>query len=374
MKRLFVLALVSAIFYLNVSPILAAPATESIYTVKSSDTLFGIALKFGTTVSAIMQANGLSSTLIFVGQTLKIPTGSAGPTGGASSGGGATTGVCGSTYIVKSGDTLRTIASKCGTTIAAIINLNGIVNINLIFVGQPLKLPGAAVVINPPPVITPVPTPAPTTGGSGKCPAIYTVQRGDTLGIIANKCGVTPQAILANNTLPNPSLIFVGQQISIPGGQGSGSVPPPPTTPSNPPPASTPAPVGNPRGLIGQLTLCNPEKPSFAANIERICFRENLFNPTGVPVSYGLLGVQATNLTGGPNQFQTSWRGDDLAVPPGGNAPGGGNWEDGIYVTTPGTYRLQLAVCFNTVDACLSGSGWATLTSGVDVKVVFWLP
>jgi LysM repeat protein len=383
MKRLLVLSLVIAILCLNVSPTLAAPTADTFYTVKAGDTLFAIALKFGTTVSAIMQANNLSSTLIFVGQTLKIPTGSSsgGTSGGSTSGGtsGGTPGVCGSSYVVKPGDTLGIIANKCGVSASAIVTLNGLVNINLIFVGQTLKLPGTTVVNNPPPVVTPIPTttPAPTTGGSSKCPAIYTIQRGDTLGIIAAKCGVTAQAILANNTLPNPNLIYVGQQLSIPGGQGAGTVPPAPPT-SNPPPAATPTPapgsVGNTHGLVGTLTLCNPEKPSFAANIERICFHENLFNPTGGSVQYGILGVQATNLTGGPNQFQTSWRGDDLFVPAGGNAPGGGNWEDGIYITTPGTYRLQLAVCFNTVDACLAGSGWETLTAGVNVVVVFWLP
>jgi hypothetical protein len=136
----------------------------------------------------------------------------------------------------------------------------------------------------------------------------------------------------------------------------------------------TPAPVNTSHGLTGQLTLCNPEKPSFAATIERICFRETLFNTTGAPVQYGILGVQATNLSGGPNQFQTSWRGDNLFVPAGGQGPAGGNWEDGIYITQPGTYRLQLAVCFSSVDGCLAGTGWETITSGVNVTVVFWQP
>ncbi len=368
------------------------------YTVKPGDTLFGISLKFGVTVSAIMQANGLTSTLIFAGQTLKIPTGggttSGGTTSGGSTSGGSTGGTsggttttvggkCGSSYAVQGGDTLRIIASKCGTTINAIASLNGIVNIDLIFVGQVLKMPGTVVVNNPPPASTPVPTqppannPPPSTGGNSLCPAIYTIQRGDTLGIIANKCGVTAAAILAVNTLPNPSLIYPGQKLSIPGGQGSGSVPAPTQPPANnPPPAATPPPSGGivSHGLSGQLTLCNPEKPSFAATIERICFHETVTNTTGAPVSYGILGVQATNLTGGPNQFQTSWRGNDLSVPPGGQGPGSGNWEDGIYITQPGTYRLQLAVCFNTVDGCLAGSGWETVTGGVDVKVVFWLP
>jgi LysM repeat protein len=43
------------------------------YTVKSGDTLYEIASKFGTTVSALKSSNNLSSDLIFVGQVLSIP-------------------------------------------------------------------------------------------------------------------------------------------------------------------------------------------------------------------------------------------------------------------------------------------------------------
>lgn len=49
-----------------------APTTTT-YTVVQGDTLSSIAARFGTTVTAIMQANGLSSDLIFVGQVLRIP-------------------------------------------------------------------------------------------------------------------------------------------------------------------------------------------------------------------------------------------------------------------------------------------------------------
>mgnify|MGYP001585535824 CR=1 FL=1 len=389
MKHILSLALVITIVCLSAGPAHAAPPADLTYVVQRGDTLFSIALRFGVTVQAIMRANGLTNAdLIFVGQRLIIPTGTSGATGstgttgatGSTSSGGSP-GICGSTYTVQRGDTLRIIASKCGTTINAIASLNGITNRDLIFVGQVLRMPGSSgssgstgstggtVVTTPPPASTPPPS------GTSRCGAVYTIQRGDTLRIIADKCGVTAQAILANNVLPNPNLIYPGQQLSIPG--GSPSIPPAPTTApaSTPPPAATPAPppVTTSHGVTGQLTLCNPEKPSFAADIERICFRELITNTTGAPVSYGLLGVSATNLTGGPDQFQTSWRGD-LSVPPFGTGPTGGGWEDGIYIDVPGTYRLQLALCFSNVDGCLSGIGWEVLTSGVDVKVVDWHP
>jgi LysM repeat protein len=51
----------------------ASVGGEQIYTVKSGDTLIGIAKQFGTTQKAISAANNLKTTSIKVGQKLKIP-------------------------------------------------------------------------------------------------------------------------------------------------------------------------------------------------------------------------------------------------------------------------------------------------------------
>ena len=50
-----------------------APAVRAKYTVKSGDTLYGIARQFGVTVAALKSANGLTSNTIHVGQVLSIP-------------------------------------------------------------------------------------------------------------------------------------------------------------------------------------------------------------------------------------------------------------------------------------------------------------
>lgn len=142
------------------------------------------------------------------------------------------------------------------------------------------------------------------------------------------------------------------------------------------PPTATPIPVSK-HGITGELLLCNPEKPSFAANIERICFREKIVNTTGQPISYGVLGVQIADTATGSSRFHSSWQGA-LSIGPGCTGPTdscGGPWEDGIYIATPGTYRLTLSVCFSEINTCLGGSGdWETLTSGVNVTVVNWTP
>ncbi|PZR17317.1 MAG: LysM domain-containing protein [Archangium gephyra] len=103
------------------------------YTIKRGDTLSGIAARYGTTVSALASANGIRNpNLIVAGKTLQIP----GKSGGSSGGGG------GGSYTVKRGDTLSSIAGRHGTSVSAIARLNNIRNVNLIYPGQNLRIPG----------------------------------------------------------------------------------------------------------------------------------------------------------------------------------------------------------------------------------------
>ncbi|MEL6148164.1 MAG: LysM peptidoglycan-binding domain-containing protein [Chloroflexota bacterium] len=122
------------------------------YTVVRGDTLNNIARRFGTTFTAIAQANNLANpNLIFPGQVLTIPGTTPGETTGTSApadppadtptdGGSGSTG---GQYTVVPGDTLNAIARRFGTSTTAIAQANGITNPNLIFVGQVLNVPGA---------------------------------------------------------------------------------------------------------------------------------------------------------------------------------------------------------------------------------------
>lgn len=104
-------------------------------------------------------------------------------------------------YTVQEGDTLTSIAQKYDTTVHEITVTNSIVNPNLIYVGEVLKIyPGNRSIIKRKKVFT-------TT---------YIVQSGDTLTLIAIKFDTTVQAIAELNDLQNPNLIYVGEILKIP--------------------------------------------------------------------------------------------------------------------------------------------------------------
>jgi Bacterial SH3 domain len=156
------------------------------------------------------------------------------------------------------------------------------------------------------------------------------------------------------------------------------AAPPPPPATATPRPVANPnpGPVAGTRGVSGQLTLCSP-KTTYAVG-ERVCFVEWIKNNTAEPIGYGILGVQATNLAGG-GQFQTSWSGELvpgglLGIDPGCLGPTdrcNGQWEDGVILRTPGTYRLTLQLCYSDFGTCLGNDGvWEVLSAAITIAVV----
>lgn len=107
-------------------------SSASYHTVRSGDTLSGIATKYGTTVTRIKELNGLTSNNIKVGQRLKVKAGSSSSAPSAS---GSTT------YIVKSGDSLYSIAKNYpGVSANDIMEHNGMKS-SSIHPGMKLKIP-----------------------------------------------------------------------------------------------------------------------------------------------------------------------------------------------------------------------------------------
>ncbi|WP_010531736.1 LysM peptidoglycan-binding domain-containing protein [Lentibacillus jeotgali] len=115
----------------------------STYTVKSGDTLSGIAARHNISVSNIMDWNNLNSHLIYPGDQFVVSRNGSSNSGSSSSG-SSNSGSSGSTgssevYTVQSGDTLSGIGSRYGVSVSQLRNWNNLSS-NLILVGQKLNI------------------------------------------------------------------------------------------------------------------------------------------------------------------------------------------------------------------------------------------
>ncbi|MBM9928915.1 peptidoglycan endopeptidase [Pediococcus pentosaceus] len=102
---------------------------------------------------------------------------------------------------VQKSDTVWALSQKYGVSVKSIESLNNInQNSHLIFVGQDINIPGKT---------------------DSKVTKI-TVKSGDSLSVLAEKYGVSVNAIMKANNLSS-SLIIVGQSLTIPAANGSAS-------------------------------------------------------------------------------------------------------------------------------------------------------
>jgi LysM repeat protein len=121
----------------------AMAGTIRLYTVRSGDTLTGIAARFGVTMMTLWWANSLTSKdRLRVGQQLVVPP------------------VSGLLYTVREGDTLDAIAASTKADVADIREFNGLQSDDLV-IGQVLMIPGGVGAPLPTPIPTPVPTARP---------------------------------------------------------------------------------------------------------------------------------------------------------------------------------------------------------------------
>lgn len=158
---------------------------DSLYVIKSGDTLYSIATKHNTTVDEIKKLNNLTSNTLTIGNTLKLPT-----TNSTTS---KETNTENSTYTVKSGDTLYSIANKYNTTVDELKSLNNLTS-NILSIGMLLKLP--------------------TNESNSSTQTTYTVQKGDTLYSIAKKFNLSVDNLKdMNNKTDN--MISIGEVLIV---------------------------------------------------------------------------------------------------------------------------------------------------------------
>ncbi len=151
--------------------------TNQTYTVAAGDTLSSIAARYRTTVTELAALNNiLNPNLIYPGEELILTTFSS-PV---------------SSYIVHSGDTLSSIATRFDTSVQELVSINSISNPDRIYPGQVLRLPENAE------------------------HTFYRVKSGDTLSGIALRFDTSVSAIVTQNHIANPNLIYVGELLAIP--------------------------------------------------------------------------------------------------------------------------------------------------------------
>lgn len=170
-----------------------APSTTTVrYTVRSGDTLSGIASRFHVTITQLMAWNPIikNPDVIQVGWVLQMRETAPAPKPPLTPSPGR--------YTVRSGDNLTLIAQRFHTTVSELLRLNPALRShpNLIQVGETLAVPGAG--------------PAPVTHVKK-----YRVVAGDTLSLIAKRYDTTVAQLVVWNHIRNSNLIYVGQILRV---------------------------------------------------------------------------------------------------------------------------------------------------------------
>ena len=155
---------------------------ENVYIVQKGDTLYSVAMANNTTVDELKRINNLTTNILSTGQLLKIPSAL----------------LPESTYIVKKGDSLYSIANKYNTTVDELKRINNLTS-NILSIGQVLKLPSDKV----------------SNVEKEENTINYTVQKGDSLYSIARKYSTTIDKIKDLNNLTT-NLLSIGQVLLIP--------------------------------------------------------------------------------------------------------------------------------------------------------------
>lgn len=158
----------------------SSPDVGVYYTVVAGDTLYGIANKYNLTVDELKKMNNLKSNNLTINQKLLVS--GTGEDNNSSNY---------DTYIVKSGDSLWSIASRYNTTVDKLKDINNLSS-NMLSIGQKLLVPKDNI--------------------NNKQ---YVVKSGDTLYKIAKDNGTTVTDIINLNDLPTTNL-SIGQILQLP--------------------------------------------------------------------------------------------------------------------------------------------------------------
>ncbi|MCG8341316.1 MAG: LysM peptidoglycan-binding domain-containing protein [Chlorobiales bacterium] len=169
-----------------------APAPEkqrkNIHVVRRGETLASIARAYRCYVSQLVEWNGLKSSKIYPGQKLKV-------FGTPGSGGSRASSIA--YHKVRRGESLGLIARKYGVSVSKLVSWNNLGRKRTIYPGQRLKVQGVA------------------SRTSSRKPSYHKVRRGESLGLIAKKYGVSVSKLASWNNLGRKRTIYPGQKLKL---------------------------------------------------------------------------------------------------------------------------------------------------------------
>ena len=178
------------------------------YAIRPGDTLMGVAVRYGLDWKRVAAINGLSeNSLLQIGQVIRLPgAGDPAPGMGGPVAVDLPADLATTDYMVRSGDTLVTIAARHKTDWQTLAALNGLSENSVLQIGQTLKVP----------VEGQSPISASASSSQASSARTHTVQPGETVISIALKYGVNWQTLLAYNGLSENSLLNIGQVLQLP--------------------------------------------------------------------------------------------------------------------------------------------------------------
>ncbi len=191
----------------------ATVKTPEQYTVQSGDTLSGIASKYNMSIDQVADLNGLSRTAgLRVGQHLKLSGELVAPhvTTIEKPVEKAVQGVKSNIHVVKSGETLTSIARDYKLQLRYLAELNDLSTSSAIRIGQRLKVEGDLVETQK------VDESKVTVKTSSKATESHTVKSGESLNAIANRIGISVAELAALNNLSPKAGLRLGQIIHVP--------------------------------------------------------------------------------------------------------------------------------------------------------------